>query len=76
MPDLESTLYFNKETSFLHFSNKKKISPYLKKGDKKDPTNYREISSLNTCYKIYSKIVNRELEKYSEQFMSEAQNGF
>jgi hypothetical protein len=49
------------------------ITPILKKGDRRDPQNYRGI---NTCYKIYSKILNMKLQKYSEVLMAETQNGF
>jgi len=51
------------------------ISSIFKKSDKMDPQNYRGISILNTCYKIYFKILNVKLKKYSEAFMTEAQNG-
>ena len=50
--------------------------PLFKKGDRREPRNYREISILNTCYKIYSKILNMKLQKYSEVFMTETQNAF
>jgi len=29
------------------------ITPIFKKGDRREPKNYRGISILNTCYKIY-----------------------
>ena len=29
------------------------INPIFKKGDRREPKNYRVISILNTCYKIY-----------------------
>ena len=29
------------------------ITPVFKKGDRREPKNYRGISILNTCYKIY-----------------------
>jgi len=41
------------------------ITPIFKKGDRRVPKNYRGISILNTCYKIYSKILNMKLQKYS-----------
>jgi hypothetical protein len=34
------------------------VIPVFKKGDKRDPQNYRGINIGNTCYKIYSKIRN------------------
>src|SRR5215510_11928017 len=52
------------------------ITPIFKKGDRREPKNYRGISILNTCYKIYAKILNMKLQKYSEAFLSETQNGF
>jgi hypothetical protein len=52
------------------------ITPIFKKGDRREPQNYRGISILNACYKIYSKIFNMKLQKYSEVFMTETQNGF
>jgi hypothetical protein len=47
------------------------ITPIFKKGDRRGPQNYRGISILNTCYKIYSKILNMKLQNYSEVFMTE-----
>jgi len=52
------------------------ITPIFKKGDRREPKNYRGISIPNTCYKIYSKILNMKLQNYSEVFMTETQNGF
>ena len=52
------------------------ITPIFKKGDKTEPPNYRGISILDTCYKIYSKILNMKLQNYSEAFMTETHNGF
>jgi hypothetical protein len=52
------------------------ITPIFKKSDSREPKNYRGISILNTCYKIYSKILNMKLQKYSEAFITETQNGF
>jgi hypothetical protein len=52
------------------------IVPILKKGDKSNPENYRGISLLNTCYKIYSRLLNEKLKKFTEQFLLECQNGF
>jgi hypothetical protein len=40
------------------------------------PKNYRGISILNTCYKIYSKILNMKIQKYSKAYMTETPNGF
>ena len=44
------------------------ITPVFKKGDRREPINYGGISILNTCYKIYSKILNMKLQNYSEVF--------
>jgi hypothetical protein len=52
------------------------ITPKPKKGDRRETKNYTGISILNTCYKTYSKILNMKLQKYSEVFMPETQNGF
>ena len=52
------------------------VIPLYKKGDKRNPENYRGISILNTCYKIYAKILNFKLQWFSEKFISETQNGF
>ena len=52
------------------------IIPIFKKGDKTDPKNYRGISLLNSCYKIYAKILNGKLKLYSENFLDEEQCGF
>jgi hypothetical protein len=46
------------------------------KGDRREPKSHRGISILNTCYKIYSKILNMKPQKFSEVFMTEIQNGF
>jgi len=52
------------------------ITPIFKKGERREPQNYRGISILNTCYKIYSRILSMKLQNYSEVFMTETQNGF
>jgi hypothetical protein len=52
------------------------VIPIFKKGERRDPKNYRGINILNTCYKIYYKILNVKLQSYSEEFMIETQNGF
>jgi hypothetical protein len=52
------------------------ITPTFKKGDRREPHNYGGNSILNTCYKIYSKILNMKSHKYLETFMRETQNGF
>jgi hypothetical protein len=52
------------------------ITPIFKKVDRREPQIYRGISNLNTCYKIYSRILNTKLQNYSEVFMTGTQNGF
>ena len=52
------------------------ITPIFKKGDRRERKNYRGISILNTCYKIYSKILIVKLRKYSEVFMTKTQIRF
>jgi len=47
------------------------ITPIFKKGDRREPKNYRGISILNTRYKINSKILNTKLQEFSEIFMKE-----
>jgi hypothetical protein len=47
-----------------------------KKGDKTNPEYYRGSSLLNTCYKIYSRLLNNKLKTFAEQFTLECQNGF
>jgi len=49
------------------------IAPIFKKGDRREPQNYRGIGILNTCYKIYSKILNVKLQNCSEIFMTNAE---
>jgi hypothetical protein len=38
--------------------------PIFKKGDRRNPKNYRGISILNTCCKRYSKILHMKLQSY------------
>ena len=42
------------------------ICPIHKKGSRFDPTNYRGISLLSVCSKIFTKLLNNRLEKWSE----------
>jgi hypothetical protein len=48
----------------------------FKKGNTRDSKDYKGIGILNTSYNIYSKILNMKLHSHSEEFMTEAQNGF
>jgi hypothetical protein len=47
-----------------------------KKGDKHRMENYRGISQLKACYKVYSKVLNENLKAHTENFLLECQNGF
>jgi hypothetical protein len=48
------------------------ITPMFKKGDRREPKNYRGISILNTCYtrEMYFKIINMKLQNFLEAFMT------
>jgi hypothetical protein len=47
------------------------IQIFMKDGRKKDSKIYRDTNIPNTCYKIYSKIHNMELQVYSQEFITE-----
>ena len=47
-----------------------------KKGDRNNPDDYRVMSLLNTGYKIYSKIIAKELTVIGEALLLEEQNEF
>jgi hypothetical protein len=49
---------------------------YLKKGKQNVCCNYRDISLLNTGYKIYTKILNTRLQTITEAILLENQPGF
>ena len=42
----------------------------------KDPDSYRGINFLNSCYKIYTKILNEKSKIYSETCLDSTQSGF
>ena len=42
------------------------ILPFYKKGSIHDPDNYRGISLLNVCSKLYSHIINKCLSRWAE----------
>ena len=54
------------------------IQPIHKKGNRNDPNNYRGISLLSVCSKIYSFILNKRLTLWSEEneILGETQAGF
>jgi len=52
------------------------VTPIHKKGDRYNPDNYRGINSLNTRYKIYSKIIAKRLTVIAEALLLEEQHGF
>lgn len=52
------------------------VVPILKKGDKQDCKNYRGISLLNTTYKVFSKILQKRLDPYTNSIIEEHQAGF
>lgn len=59
-----------------HSWRKSIVIPIYKKGNRNACDNYRGISLLNTCYKIYSNIIKNKLYKYYEHILGEEQNGF
>ena len=54
------------------------IPPLYKKGDVNVPDNYRGISLLNVCSKLYSFILNKRLSVWAEEneVLGEVQAGF
>jgi hypothetical protein len=75
------TTFFNKlfdSGSFPLKWSESIIHPLHKKGDIDSPDNYRGISLVNTCSKLYSYILNTRLTSYVEDnaLLNEAQAGF
>jgi hypothetical protein len=56
--------------------NKSIICPIYKKGEKSECSNYRGISFLSTAYKILATVINNRLTTYTEDLLSQEQNGF
>jgi len=54
------------------------IQPLFKKGDPEIPDNYRGISLLSICSKLYSYILNKRLTRWRDDnnLLSETQAGF
>lgn len=50
--------------------------PVYKKGDKKDVHNYRGITSLCSCSKLFEILINDALFNSCKSFISTAQHGF
>ena len=56
--------------------NKSIMYPICKKEEKSECSNYREISLLNTTYKILATAINNRLKMYAEDLLSQEQNEF
>jgi hypothetical protein len=56
--------------------NKSIICPIYKKGEKSECSNYRGILLLNTVYKILVTVINNRVTTYTEDLLSQEQNGF
>jgi sorting nexin-29 len=54
----------------------KVISLFKKKGERTNCENYREISLLNSAYKVYSRIINQQLKTITDILLEEEQAGF
>jgi hypothetical protein len=52
------------------------VVPMYKKGSKDDCNNYWGISKLNSCYKIYSVILNNQINKIAGIIILDNQHGF
>ena len=55
-----------------------RVSPIFKEGDRQDINNYRPISVLPICMKIFEKLVHKQLSHYLDRnnILSENQSGF
>jgi sorting nexin-29 len=81
-----SSAFLYKFLDFLHICwrsghlpyewNKAVVLPIFKTGNKKDCTNYRGISLLNSGYKIYARIFTQRLNTIAEILLHEEQNSF
>lgn len=52
------------------------ICPLYKKGDRNKCENYRGISLLNTCYKLYARIIEKRLYPITDSMILDVQHGF
>ncbi len=48
----------------------------FKKGDRMDPSNYRPISVLDTCYKLDARILQRRIAEDGDSSIRKTQYGF
>ena len=52
------------------------LSPFIKKGDRKDLGNYRPTTSLNTIYKIWTIILARRIAQMTYFLTSDIQYSY
>jgi len=52
------------------------ICTILKKGDPTKTKNYRGISLLDTCYKVYTSLILERINPYVNEIVGEYQSGF
>ena len=48
----------------------------FKKGDRLDPSNYRPIALLDTCYKLYARVLQRRIADAVDDSIRKTQYGF
>ena len=53
-----------------------KLSPFTKKSDKKDKSNYRPVSLLSNISKVYERYIQEQLNEYFSDILSKYQCGF
>lgn len=56
--------------------NKGMINPIYKRGKRDELKSYREITLMDTAYKIYANILNDRLDKEVKEKLKEVQFGF